>query len=199
MSLLAQIRQAGREAVEALFHQQLPAEEILVNDTRPEFEGHYTLVMFPLQKYSGRNPADTGKTVGDWLVARYPAMIEKYNVIKGFLNLTITDGYLLDFLEKRPGEAPYLARIFNFNFSAFASMGLSGSAISGLKYSLGRLVHGITRSLMREDVEKIYEAFTSYSAPEMTGEAPFSNPAAGSRSNGAKEEAEPKGFEVPAR
>lgn len=103
MSLLAQIRQAGREAVEALFHQQLPAEEILVNDTRPEFEGHYTLVMFPLQKYSGRNPADTGKTVGDWLVAHYPAMIEKYNVIKGFLNLSITDGYLLDFLEKRPG------------------------------------------------------------------------------------------------
>lgn len=101
MNLLLEIRQAGLEAIQALFHHTLQADALPVNDTKPEFEGHYTLVMFPLQKYSGLNPVDTGKAVGDWLLAHYPSMIEKYSQVKGFLNLTVTDAYCLKFLKER--------------------------------------------------------------------------------------------------
>ena len=62
-----------------------------------------------------------------------------------------------EFVEKRPGAAPYLGRIRNFTYGAMVSMGLSGSAISGLKYAAPRLVQGITQSLFVEDVATQYE------------------------------------------
>jgi cation diffusion facilitator CzcD-associated flavoprotein CzcO len=84
-------------------------------------------------------------------------------------------GRNFEFLERTPGTAPHLSRIFNFNYRAFVSMGLSGSAISGFKYSLPRLVDGITRSLFLEDAETIFEQFKSYAEPEMVGMVPFNN------------------------
>jgi hypothetical protein len=65
--------------------------------------------------------------------------------------------------------------MFNFTYSAFVSMGLSGSAISGFKYALPRLVDGITRSLFLEDAETMFEQFRSYGEPEMVGAVPFNN------------------------
>lgn len=83
-----------------------------------------------------------------------------------------------EFTEKVVGEAPYLSKIYNFNYSALVSMGLSGSAISGFRYSVPRLVNGLTRSLFTEDADKIFRNYQSYADPEMTGEVPFSNPEA---------------------
>jgi FAD-dependent urate hydroxylase len=68
-------------------------------------------------------------------------------------------GSTFEFIEKQPGMAPYLGRIRNFTYGAMVSMGLSGSAISGLKYAVPRLVHGITRSLFVEDAATQYESF----------------------------------------
>lgn len=82
-------------------------------------------------------------------------------------------GRNFEFQERTPGTAPHLSRIFNFTYSALVSMGLSGSAISGFRYSLPRLVDGITRSLFLEDAETIYEQFSSYAEPEMLGTVPF--------------------------
>lgn len=84
-------------------------------------------------------------------------------------------GRSFEFLEKKPGAAPHLSRVFNFTYSAFVSMGLSGSAISGFKYAVPRLVDGITRSLFLEDAEAIYENFSTYAEPEMVGTVPFTN------------------------
>lgn len=84
-------------------------------------------------------------------------------------------GRSFEFLEKTPGTAPHLQRMFNFTYSAFVSMGLSGSAISGFRYALPRLVDGITRSLFLEDAETIYQQFSAYAEPEMVGAVPFSN------------------------
>lgn len=84
-------------------------------------------------------------------------------------------GQSFEFLEKTPGTAPHLSRMFNFTYSAFVSMGLSGSAISGFKYALPRLVDGITRSLFLEDAETLFEQFKSYGEPEMVGAVPFNN------------------------
>lgn len=85
------------------------------------------------------------------------------------------------FVEKTPGEAPYLGRVYNFTYSALVSMGLSGSAISGFKYAVPRLVQGLTQSLFLEDADKIYKEYKSYAEPEMTGLVPFRNPAAPER------------------
>jgi cation diffusion facilitator CzcD-associated flavoprotein CzcO len=82
-------------------------------------------------------------------------------------------GSTFEFLEKLPGTAPYLGRIRNFTYGAMVSMGLSGSAISGLKYAVPRLVHGITRSLFVEDAAMQYESFSSYAVPELVGRVPL--------------------------
>jgi cation diffusion facilitator CzcD-associated flavoprotein CzcO len=82
-------------------------------------------------------------------------------------------GSTFDLVEKTPGTAPYLGRIRNFTYGAMVSMGLSGAAISGLKYAVPRLVHGITRSLLVEDAAAQYESFSSYAVPEMVGRIPL--------------------------
>ena len=82
-------------------------------------------------------------------------------------------GSTFEFVEKVAGAAPYLGRIRNFTYGAMVSMGLSGSAISGLKYAAPRLVRGITRSLFVEDVATQYDAFASYAVPELVGPVPL--------------------------
>jgi cation diffusion facilitator CzcD-associated flavoprotein CzcO len=82
-------------------------------------------------------------------------------------------GSTFELTEKVAGSAPYLAKIRNFTYGTIASMGLSGSAISGLKYSVPRLVHGITRSLFVEDVALQYRSFADYAEPELVGPVPF--------------------------
>lgn len=82
-------------------------------------------------------------------------------------------GSTFEFLEKLPGTAPYLGRIRNFTYGAMVSMGLSGSAISGLKYAVPRVVHGITRSLFVEDAAMQYESFSNYAVPELVGRVPL--------------------------
>ena len=83
-------------------------------------------------------------------------------------------GPSFEFVERVAGVAPHLGRIRNFTYGAMVSMGLSGSAISGLKYAVPRLVHGITRSLFVEDVATQYHAFASYAVPELIGPVPLS-------------------------
>ena len=82
-------------------------------------------------------------------------------------------GSTFELLEKQPGAAPWLGRIRNFTYGAMVSMGLSGAAISGLKFAVPRLVHGITRSLFVEDAAAQYESFSSYAVPEMVGRIPL--------------------------
>lgn len=68
--------------------------------------------------------------------------------------------------EKTPGDAPYLASVFNFTFGALLSMGLGGASISGLKYSIPRLVAGITKQLYREDAGAHFESLRAYNLEE---------------------------------
>ena len=104
---------------------------------------------------------------------------DKYSPVHGEEDTQISSHPYLDenfeFVEKRPGEAPYIKNVFNFTYSALVSMGLSGSAISGFKYSVPRAVRGITKSLYLEDAEEIYNKFTDYADLEMIGVVPFNN------------------------
>ncbi|MCQ2144800.1 MAG: arginine--tRNA ligase [Bacteroidales bacterium] len=80
------------EAVKALYGADVEASLLQVQVTRKEFEGDYTLVVFPLLKVSHASPDNTGKALGDYFVANFPE-IAAYNVVKGFLNISFSQVY----------------------------------------------------------------------------------------------------------
>ena len=100
MELISQIRTATRRALIDLYQHTLEAGDILVNETKPEFEGDYTVVLFSFVKPLKKNPEVLGNELGAQLLKANPTLFSAYNVIKGFLNLTIADGYWLDFLHR---------------------------------------------------------------------------------------------------
>ncbi len=75
-------------------------------------------------------------------------------------------GKSFEFTERRPGEAPYLARLYNYTFGGLLSMGFGGASISGLKYSSARLISGITRSLFLEDSAAHYDSLKAFAETE---------------------------------
>lgn len=80
------------EALKALYGAETEASALQVQVTRKEFEGDFTLVVFALLRISRTTPENTGKAIGDWLVANVPE-IAGYNCVKGFLNLSFSDVY----------------------------------------------------------------------------------------------------------
>lgn len=86
------IAEKAFEAVKALYGAEAPASAFQVQATRKEFEGDYTLVVFPLLKMSGASPENTGKAIGDWLVENCQE-IAQYNVVKGFLNISFSAAF----------------------------------------------------------------------------------------------------------
>ena len=76
------------EAIQSLYGQEVPTALIQLQKTKKEFEGHLTLVVFPFLKISKKKPEQTAQEIGEYLVAHQPA-VAAFNVIKGFLNLTI--------------------------------------------------------------------------------------------------------------
>ncbi len=80
------------EAVCSLYGADADGGMLQVQVTRKEFEGDYTLVTFPLLKVSKSSPENTGKALGEWLVANCPE-VAGYNVLKGFLNISFSTAY----------------------------------------------------------------------------------------------------------
>lgn len=89
MDIANKISSAAQAAVKALYGQDVPEGMIQVQKTKREFEGHLTLVVFPLLKVSRKKPEDTAGDIGRWLVENEPS-VASYNVVKGFLNLTVS-------------------------------------------------------------------------------------------------------------
>ena len=85
------IAQIAAASIEALYG-AVEASQIQIQKTRKEFEGDYTLVTFPLLKLSRKAPEATANEIGEHIVANNPT-ISSYNVIKGFLNLSIAPAY----------------------------------------------------------------------------------------------------------
>ncbi len=81
-------------AVKALYNVEISEESINLQETRKEFEGDVTVVVFPLTKVSKKNPEQTGQELGAYLQESLME-IKSYNVVKGFLNLALTDAYLI--------------------------------------------------------------------------------------------------------
>lgn len=79
-------------AVKALYQTEIPESAVNLQETRKEFEGQFTVVTFPFTRFSKKTPEQTGQEIGEYLEAHVPE-ISKFNVIKGFLNLSIADGF----------------------------------------------------------------------------------------------------------
>jgi FAD-dependent urate hydroxylase len=83
-------------------------------------------------------------------------------------------GPAFEFTEREAGSAPYLRRLHNYTFGAMPSVGLTGGAITGIKYGVRRLVDGLVRDLFREDAEAYYRELLAYSDAELESlEAPL--------------------------
>ena len=97
MKIEQQIMSAAQAAVKALYGQDVPEKMVQLQKTRSEFEGNLTLVVFPFVKMARKSPEQTGQELGEYLVANCDA-ISKFNVVKGFLNLSISDEAWLSLL-----------------------------------------------------------------------------------------------------
>src|SRR6187401_523755 len=100
MNIAEQIRAASKNTLEKLYGLTIDEKNIQINETKPEFEGDYTLVLFSFIKQLKKSPEQLGKEIGDHLLTNNPALFSAYNVIKGFLNLTVKNNYWTGFLEK---------------------------------------------------------------------------------------------------
>src|SRR6476620_3349309 len=108
MSLIQQIKEVTAQALSEAFSVSMPAAEISVNQTKPEFEGDYTIVLFALVKQLKKSPDQLGKELGDILVAKNESLFTSYNIIKGFLNLTVNDSYFTAFLNNQYADGKAL-------------------------------------------------------------------------------------------
>ncbi len=99
MEIADKIMKAVQAVIEELYGQQVPEKMVQLQETRAEFEGQLTLVVFPFLKMSKKAPEATAQEIGEQLVARVPEVISKFNVIKGFLNLTINPAQWIELLE----------------------------------------------------------------------------------------------------
>ena len=89
------IIEAVVKAIKDLYQTDIAAKDVNLQETRKEFEGQVTLVTFPYTKVSRKGPEQTGTEIGEYLKNALP-QIAAFNVVKGFLNISITDSYWLD-------------------------------------------------------------------------------------------------------
>ena len=96
MNLDHTLRLEIQQAITALFNQQV--DNFQLQPTNQEFEGSHTLVCFPLTKMSRKGPEETAKMIGDHLVQQ-GGVVTRYNVVKGFLNLELSDSVWVQVLQ----------------------------------------------------------------------------------------------------
>ncbi len=106
MSIDKIIAESTAQAVQALYGVEVAVDSIVPQTTKKEFEGNLTIVVFPFLKASHKRPEDTAQEIGDYLVANCEA-VERYNVIKGFLNITIKPSFWTGVLQHIAQEPDY--------------------------------------------------------------------------------------------
>ena len=81
-----------KQAVRELYHAEIPETQLTVQETRKEFEGQLTIVVFPITRFSRKSPEATGDEIGAYLQERMTELAA-FNTIKGFLNISLSDAY----------------------------------------------------------------------------------------------------------
>lgn len=93
------IRTYSVEALQAVYGVKVLPEQVTISETKPEFTGDYTLVLFPFIKQLRQSPDAIGKALGEWLVANLPHTVSGFETVKGFLNLSIAHTWWITFLQ----------------------------------------------------------------------------------------------------
>jgi arginyl-tRNA synthetase len=107
MTLTSLIKHAAEDAFKRLYPDTpVDISMILVNETKPEFAGDYTIVLFPFLKLLKQKPDAIGKQVGDFLIEKTD-MFSAYEIVSGFLNLTVRDTFWVSFLMNHFTDAHY--------------------------------------------------------------------------------------------
>ncbi len=99
MQLIQNLKQATANAIQAIYQVQIKSEQVLVNATKPEIEGDYTIVLFAFVKQLGKSPDELGNALGEAVKNSMPGIITDFNIVKGFLNFTISDQFWLDYIQ----------------------------------------------------------------------------------------------------
>ena len=98
-SIETKITEAVIAGVKALYGQEVPEKMVQLQETRAEFEGNLTLVVFPFLKISRKKPEDTAQEIGQYLVENVSEVVSRFSVVKGFLNLVISPALWIKMLE----------------------------------------------------------------------------------------------------
>jgi arginyl-tRNA synthetase len=98
-----------KEAVGKIYNGDVSDELIQLQETRKDFRGDFTLVVFPLLRFSKNTPEKTAETIGIHLMENFPP-VSRFNVIKGFLNLEISDAWWIEYFGKMALEEDHLAK-----------------------------------------------------------------------------------------
>ena len=110
MSLVSLIKPIVLQGLDDLYKQSFTDKDVTLNITKPEFEGDYTIVLFSFVKQLKKSPEQLGRELGAYLVEKNAGLFKNYNVIKGFLNLTISDDYWIDFLHENYSDAKFAVK-----------------------------------------------------------------------------------------
>ena len=106
MNIEEKLVKAVTDGLKALYGQEVPAAQVQLQKTKREFEGHLTLVVFPFLRMSRKGPEQTAQEIGAYLQANEP-MVAAFNVIKGFLNLTIASAAWIELLNGIQADEQY--------------------------------------------------------------------------------------------
>jgi arginyl-tRNA synthetase len=117
MSIVQSLQVAAVNSLNNLYNQVFTEKDFQINLTKPEFEGDYTVVLFSLLKKTSKSPDALGEELGNDLIKNNPTLFTGFNIIKGFLNLSITDDFWLQLLHK------------NYNDVCFGKHAMNGKKV----------------------------------------------------------------------
>lgn len=106
MNIVSTIQNAVAQAVEQLYGEAVEASKVLINPTPSDFTGDYSVVIFPFVKMAKKSPDVTAAEIGEWLSKSIPE-VKGHNVVKGFLNLEISDAYWQGFLQSVASDVSF--------------------------------------------------------------------------------------------
>ena len=112
MNIESEIIATVVQAVKECFGQDVPTTMVQLQKTKAEFEGNLTLVVFPFLKLSRLKPEDTAQQLGDYL-AKHCKVVQSFNVVKGFLNLTIAPAAWISLLNRIDSEPRFGEKAVN--------------------------------------------------------------------------------------
>jgi len=103
------LKERIKEGVRALYNADIGDDLIQLQETRKDFKGDFTLIVFPLLRFSKNTPEKTGETLGEYLKTSFP-QISGFNVIKGFLNLEISEKWWISYFREMAKDDNLLNR-----------------------------------------------------------------------------------------